>query len=131
MNVSLCWFRASLYYAWKNSITLTKEVKKKRKQNFNMLNVFGVNNEDTTEAVARRCSVKKVFFKTQRKTPILDTHFNKHNLKHNCFPVNFAKFIRTFFTEHFRTTTSMSFKFTVKTLKTKALALVCLFSTLI
>ena len=65
-----------------------------------MLNVFGVNNEDTTEAVARRCSVKKVFFKTQRKTPILDTHFNKHNLKHNCFPVNFAKFIRTFFTEH-------------------------------
>ena len=29
-----------------------------------MLNVFGVNNEDTTEAVARRCSVKKVFFKT-------------------------------------------------------------------
>ena len=53
------------------------------------------------EAVARRCSVKKVFLKisqNSQKTPVLDSLFNKVEgvylkLEHRCFPVNFAKFL--------------------------------------
>ena len=70
-----------------------------------------------SEAVAQRCSVKKVFLKFRkihRKTPVPEPLFNKvaglrpatllkKRLWHRCFPVNFAKFLRTpFLTEHLR-----------------------------
>ena len=67
-----------------------------------------------TEAVVQRCSIKKVFLeilqnsqentcarvsfliKLQGPAALL-----KKRLWHRCFPVNFAKFLRTlFFTEH-------------------------------
>ena len=49
----------------------------------------------------RRCSVKKVLF--HRKTPLLKSLFNRASrtatfkkcLQHRCFPVEFAKFLRT------------------------------------
>ena len=71
----------------------------------------------SAEAVVQRCSVKKVFLEisqSHRKTPVPETLFNKFaglrpatllkkSLWHRCFPVNFAKFLRTpFFTEHLR-----------------------------
>ena len=46
---------------------------------------------DMEEGVAQTCSVKKVFLEI----------LLKNRLWHRCFPVNFAKFLRTpFFTEH-------------------------------
>ena len=56
-----------------------------------------------------RCSEN--FFKFHRKTPVLESRFNKiagrnfikDRLQRKCFPVKFAKFLRTpFFTEHLR-----------------------------
>ena len=57
------------------------------------------------EAVVQRCSVKKVFSKFRKiyiKTPVPKSLFNKvAGLRYRCFPVNFAKILRTtFFTEH-------------------------------
>ena len=59
------------------------------------------------EAVNRRCFVRKVFFKTSAKFTgkdlCLSLFFNrsatllKKRLQHRCFPVNFAKFIKTHF----------------------------------
>ena len=56
-------------------------------------------------AVVPRCSVKKVFLEilqnSQENTCARDSF--SEILWHRCFPVNFAKFLRTlFFTEHFR-----------------------------
>ena len=52
-----------------------------------------------SEAVVRRCSVKKVLLEIPQR---LATLFKKR-FWHNCFPVNFAKFLKTFFlTEYFR-----------------------------
>ena len=62
-----------------------------------------------TEAVVRSCSVKKVLLKTlqnSKKIPVLLSFFNKvtnlrlatllkTRLRHGCFPVYFAKFLRT------------------------------------
>ena len=49
----------------------------------------------TSEAVVRRCSVQKSFLKISKSS--------QENAWHRCFPVNFAKFLRTFFlTEHIR-----------------------------
>ena len=72
-----------------------------------------------SEAVARRCSVKKVFLKISRNSPentcprasfliklqasacnfikreTLTATLLKERLWHRCFPVNFAKFLRT------------------------------------
>ena len=75
-------------------------------------------NPEWTEAVVRRCSVKKmlleIFQDSQENTCARDSFFNKvaglspatllkKSLWHRCFPVNFAKFLRThFFTEHLR-----------------------------
>ena len=59
-----------------------------------------------TEAVARRCSVKKVF---SGKHLCQSLFFNKvagfraakKRLRHRCFPVNFVRFLRTrFLTDH-------------------------------
>ena len=48
-----------------------------------------------SEAVVRSCSVKKLFLKISQSS--------HENAWHRCFPVNFAKFLRTFFlTEHIR-----------------------------
>ena len=57
------------------------------------------------EAVARRCSVKKVFLEisqnSQENTCVRPATLLKKRLWHRCFPVNFVKFLRTpFFTEH-------------------------------
>ena len=67
------------------------------------------------EAVVRTCSVKKVFLKisqnSQEKTCARVSFFNKvtglklatslkKRLWHKCFPVNFAKFLTTYFIEH-------------------------------
>ena len=62
----------------------------------------------TPEAVVRRCSVKEVFFrKIRRKTPVPESLFNrvagglmsatilKKKLWRRCFPMNFAKVLRT------------------------------------
>ena len=62
------------------------------------------------EVVARSCSVKKVFWEmsqnSQERTCARVSFFNKVaglRLWHRCFPVNFAKFLRTsFLTEHLR-----------------------------
>ena len=69
----------------------------------------------TQEAVVRRCSVKIVFLKNFRKNSQKNTCATvsfliklnqtllKKRLWHRCFPVNFAKFLRTpFSTEHLR-----------------------------
>ena len=53
----------------------------------------------TSEAAARRCSVKKCSQKFRRGLQ----PFLKNRLWHSCFPVNFVKFLRTpFLTKHFR-----------------------------
>ena len=50
------------------------------------------------EVVVQGCSVKKVFLKILQ---------NSHeNTCARCFPVKFAKFLRTYFEEHMRTTAS-------------------------
>ena len=70
------------------------------------------------EVAVRRCFSKLVFLKefrnNHRKTPVLESLFNKvaglkacnyikERLQHRCFPVNNVKFLRThFFTEHLR-----------------------------
>ena len=52
-----------------------------------------------TEAVVRRCSVKKVFLESIKFQATL----LKKRFRHRCFPVNFAEFLRTpFSTEHLR-----------------------------
>ena len=62
---------------------------------------------ESTEAVAQRCSVKKDFLKVLQNsqentcTRLKPSTLLKKRLWHRCFPVNFAKFLRTpFFTEH-------------------------------
>ena len=47
----------------------------------------------------------------EKKLPALGLQlYYKKRLWHSCFPVNFAKFLRTpFFTEHLRTTASILF----------------------
>ena len=58
------------------------------------------------EAVAQKCSVRKVFFEilqySQGKYPCQSLFFNKaagfllnERHWHRCFPVNFAKYLRT------------------------------------
>ena len=59
------------------------------------------------EAVVRRCPVKKVFLEiSQENTCTRDSFLItllEKSLWHKCFPVNFAKFLRTpIFTEHLR-----------------------------
>ena len=78
-----------------------------------------------TEAVARKRSVKKMFLEisqnSQENTSAKDSFLTKlqalclrratllkKRLWHRCFPVNFAKFLRTtFLTEHIRATASI------------------------
>ena len=70
-----------------------------------------------TEAVVRRCSVNEVFLEisqNSQENTCARVFFNKvagltpatlfkKTLWYRCFPVNFAKFLRThFFTEHLR-----------------------------
>ena len=62
-----------------------------------------------TEAVAQRCSVKKVLLEISQSSQENIKNFKrgstllKKRLWHRCFSVNFAKFRRTpFFTEHLR-----------------------------
>ena len=54
--------------------------------------------KDATEAVVWRCSVEKVFLKNSQNSrpPAL----LKMRLWHRCFPVNFAKFLRTPFLQN-------------------------------
>ena len=60
-----------------------------------------------SEAVAWRCSVKKIFLEisqnSQENTCARVSLLLKKTLWHRCFPVNFVKFLRTpFFTENLR-----------------------------
>ena len=59
------------------------------------------------EAVVQMCSVKKVFLEISQNSQentyvsVWSATLLKKRLWHRCFPVNFAKFLRTtFFTEH-------------------------------
>ena len=56
---------------------------------------------ECVEAVARKCSVKRMFLEiSQNSRDLLKTLLKKRLLR-RCFPVNFTKFLRTpFFTEH-------------------------------
>ena len=79
----------------------------------NIIILFATVNEELTEEVAQRCSSKKVFVEisqnsqentcarfsfTLRRATLL-----KKRLWHRCFPMNFAKFLRTpFLTERLR-----------------------------
>ena len=54
------------------------------------------------EAIAQRFSVKSVFLEISQNSQE-NTSARKKRLWHRCFPVNFAKFLRThFLTEHLR-----------------------------
>ena len=59
-----------------------------------------------SEAVARRCSIKKMFLQilqTSRENTCARIYFLIKRLWRRCFPVIFAKFLRTpFLTEHLR-----------------------------
>ena len=78
------------------------------------LTCFRENGRLFSEAVAQRCSVKKVFLEisqnsqenTYARVSFLITlrgNFIEKRLWHRCFPVNLAKFLRTpFFKEHLR-----------------------------
>ena len=59
-----------------------------------------------TETVARMCSVKKVFLEisqNSQENTYARVSFLIKRLWHRCFPMNFAKFLRTpFLTEHLR-----------------------------
>ena len=61
---------------------------------------------DMTEAVVQRCSVKKVFLEisqNSQETPVPEAAraiLLKKRLWHKCFPVNFAKFLRTPFSQN-------------------------------
>ena len=71
-----------------------------------------------TEALAQTCSVRKVFLEISQKftkkhlcqslffnkvTGLRPESLLKKRLSHRCFPVNFAKILRTYFlTEHLR-----------------------------
>ena len=58
------------------------------------------------EAVAQRCSVKNVFLgisQNSQENIFARGSLLKKRLWHRCFPVNFAKFLKTpFLTEHLR-----------------------------
>ena len=59
----------------------------------------------TTEAVAQGCSVKKMFLETSQNSQentcececLRPATLLKKRLWHSCFPVNFMKFLITFF----------------------------------
>ena len=59
-----------------------------------------------TETFARMCSVKKVFLEisqNSQENTCARVSFLIKRLWHRCFPMNFAKFLRTpFLTEHLR-----------------------------
>ena len=67
---------------------------------------------ENSEALARRCSVKKAFLKISRNSQentcarfsfLIKKKMIKKRHWHSCFPVNFSKFIKTpFFIEHLR-----------------------------
>ena len=47
------------------------------------------------EAVARICSLKKVYLKCHRNTSV--SNFIKNENRHKCFPVNLAKILKPAF----------------------------------
>ena len=76
--------------------------------------IMKIMNSTSSEAVAQRCSVKKVFLEISQNSQEntctkvsflmkLPATLLKETLWRRCFPVNFAKFLRTpFLTEHLR-----------------------------
>ena len=65
--------------------------------NLNLINV------PLSEAVSRKCSVKKLLLKTLQISQENTCARASKKLLHSCFPVNFAKFSRTaFLIEHLR-----------------------------
>ena len=77
-----------------------------------------------SKAVDQRCSVKKVFLEFSQNSQekhLCQSLFNKvagllkRRIEHRCFPVNFAKFLRTpFFIEHLWTASSARSKLQIK-----------------
>ena len=69
-------------------------------------NVYSVLCQTSSEAVTRRCSVKKAFLKilqNSQEAGLRHATLLKKSVWCSCFLVNFAKFLRTpFFTEHLR-----------------------------
>ena len=77
------------------------------------------------DVLQNRCSQK--FRKFHRKTPVLESLFNKaaglkacnfikKRLEHRCFPVKFAKFLRTTFLQNTSPMPSILLKFKVSPL---------------
>ena len=77
-----------------------------------------------SKAVDQRCSVKKVFLEFSQNSQekhLCQSLFNKvagllkTRIEHRCFPVNFAKFLRTpFFIEHLWRASSARSKLQIK-----------------
>ena len=66
--------------------------------NFFTCELFSRKTVQGTEAVVRRCSVKKVFLEIEGLRSVA---WLKKSLWHGCFPLNFAKFLKTpYFTKH-------------------------------
>ena len=60
-------------------------------------------NKTFRKAVVRRCSVNKLFLEisqTSQENTCARFSFLKKRLWHRCFPVNFAKFLRTSFLQN-------------------------------
>ena len=70
----------------------------------NSWSVIHTYRQQRSEAVARSCSLKKVFLKipqnSQESGLFFNSNFIKKEIWHRCFPVNFVKFLRTPFLEN-------------------------------
>ena len=71
---------------------------------WNSSSVIHTYRQQRSEAVAQKCSLKKVFFKIPQNSHESGLFFNcnfiKKEIWHRCFPVNFVKFLRTPFLEN-------------------------------
>ena len=74
-----------------------------------MYNVSVLFNKNTTtiqnvllkpEAVTQRCFVKRVFSDLKKRLQTCNFIEKETLAQHRCFPVNFAKFVRTFFLQN-------------------------------
>ena len=100
---------------WKVKVTSVKILLKKQSQIWMLFYALKTKKEykETTEAVTWKCSVRKVFLEiSQNSQEITCARVSfliklsqpatllKKRLSHRCFPVNFAKFLRTLFLQN-------------------------------
>ena len=73
-------------------------------EKLSQLLIYAVHLELITEAVTRGAQSKKVFSEisqdSQENTGLRPATLFKNRLWHRCFPVNFPKFLRTFFLQN-------------------------------